>query len=201
MASGLAHLAVMSHGSRAVWARCGLTAGRTAGILHRPAIPGLFRSLFARKGRIEEVIIILRSIHERTTCVPAPTSWRLLAMNNLAGQRCAWALTIDIPGQLSNFGGEQAAWGPLELTNYGFDLDITTSPTSSPTPGSDLAHRGLAVSIVAVTYGLNRYGPAAAIQMTDGLPAIGAVPGLPQRRWPDLADHLVIASGGVGFKG
>jgi len=89
--------------------------------LHRPAVPGLFRSLFARKGRIEEVIIILRSIHERTTCVPAPTSWRLLAMNNLAGQRCAWALTIDIPGQLSNFGGEQAAWGPLELTNYGFD--------------------------------------------------------------------------------
>jgi hypothetical protein len=27
-----------------------------------------------------------------------------------------------MPGQLNNFGGEQAAWGPLELTNYGFDL-------------------------------------------------------------------------------
>ena len=40
----------------------------------------------------------------------------------LAGRRCAWALTNDIPGQISNFGGEQAAWGPLELTNYGFDL-------------------------------------------------------------------------------
>ena len=23
-----------------------------------------------------------------------------------------------------NFGGEQAAWGPLELTNYGFDVRI-----------------------------------------------------------------------------
>jgi len=40
----------------------------------------------------------------------------------LNGRSCAWALTNDIPGQLSNFGGEQAAWGPLELTNYGFDL-------------------------------------------------------------------------------
>ncbi len=42
--------------------------------------------------------------------------------HTLAGERCAWALTNDIPGQLSNFGGEQAAWGPLELTDYGFDL-------------------------------------------------------------------------------
>jgi len=42
-------------------------------------------------------------------------------VDNLAGQRCAWALANDIPGQFSNFGGEQAAWGPLELTNYGFD--------------------------------------------------------------------------------
>lgn len=37
------------------------------------------------------------------------------------GSRCAWALTNDIPGQLSNFGGEQAAWGPLQKTDYGFD--------------------------------------------------------------------------------
>ena len=43
-------------------------------------------------------------------------------MHNLAGRHCAWALTNDIPGQISNFGGEQAGWGPLELTNYGFDL-------------------------------------------------------------------------------
>ncbi len=42
--------------------------------------------------------------------------------HKLAGQRCAWGLTNDTPGQISNFGGEQAAWGPLELTNYGFDL-------------------------------------------------------------------------------
>jgi len=35
-----------------------------------------------------------------------------------------YTLSNDIPGQLSNFGGEQAGWGPLELTNYGFDLRI-----------------------------------------------------------------------------
>jgi hypothetical protein len=34
---------------------------------------------------------------------------------------CSWALTNDMPNQISNFGGEVAAWGPLELTNYGFD--------------------------------------------------------------------------------
>jgi hypothetical protein len=37
------------------------------------------------------------------------------------GPSCAWALTNDMPNQISNFGGEQAAWGPLELTDYGFD--------------------------------------------------------------------------------
>jgi hypothetical protein len=37
------------------------------------------------------------------------------------GGRCAWGLTNDMPGQLSDFGGEQAAWGPLQLTDYGFD--------------------------------------------------------------------------------
>ena len=35
--------------------------------------------------------------------------------------RCAWAMSNDMPNQISNFGGEQAAWGPLELTDYGFD--------------------------------------------------------------------------------
>jgi len=34
---------------------------------------------------------------------------------------CAYALSNDLPNQLSDFGGEKAAWGPLELTNYGFD--------------------------------------------------------------------------------
>ena len=48
--------------------------------------------------------------------------FHLLPVSNLGGQHCAWALTNNIPGQLSNFGGEKAAWGPLELTNYGFDL-------------------------------------------------------------------------------
>jgi hypothetical protein len=42
--------------------------------------------------------------------------------HKLAGQLCAWGLSNNIPGQISNFGGEKAAWGPLELTNYGFDL-------------------------------------------------------------------------------
>jgi len=35
--------------------------------------------------------------------------FHLLRVQNLAGQHCAWALTNDIPGQISNFGGEQAA--------------------------------------------------------------------------------------------
>jgi hypothetical protein len=35
---------------------------------------------------------------------------------------CSWALTNDgVPNQRSSFGGEVAGWGPLELTNYGFD--------------------------------------------------------------------------------
>ena len=68
--------------------------------------------MFARKSRTEEVAIILRRIHQGKTCAPVPASCRLLAVDNLAGQRCAWALTNDMPGQFSNFGGEQAAWGP-----------------------------------------------------------------------------------------
>jgi hypothetical protein len=38
-----------------------------------------------------------------------------------SGGRCAWGLTNDMPNQISNFGGEQAGWGPIELTDYGFD--------------------------------------------------------------------------------
>ena len=42
-----------------------------------------------------------------------------------SGPSCAWALTDDgVPGTLDNFGGEQAAWGPLETTDYGFDVRI-----------------------------------------------------------------------------
>ena len=35
-------------------------------------------------------------------------------------------LTNDMPKDqtISNFGGEQAAWGPLEKTDYGFDVRI-----------------------------------------------------------------------------
>jgi hypothetical protein len=32
---------------------------------------------------------------------------------------CAWALSDNVPNQISNFGGEEAEFGPLELTNYG----------------------------------------------------------------------------------
>ena len=43
-----------------------------------------------------------------------------------SGGSCAWALTNDVPPDqtISNFGGEQAAWGPLETTDYGFDVRI-----------------------------------------------------------------------------
>ena len=34
---------------------------------------------------------------------------------------CAWTMSNDLPNQISNFGGEVSAWGPLELTDYGFD--------------------------------------------------------------------------------
>ncbi len=42
-------------------------------------------------------------------------------LQNPADGKCAWGLTNDMPSQISNFGGEQAGWGPLELTDYGFD--------------------------------------------------------------------------------
>ncbi|MDQ6613363.1 MAG: hypothetical protein M3083_00985 [Actinomycetota bacterium] len=38
-----------------------------------------------------------------------------------SGGSCSWGLSNDMPNQISNFGGEQAAWGPLTLTDYGFD--------------------------------------------------------------------------------
>lgn len=38
---------------------------------------------------------------------------------------CAWGLSNDgLSNQTNNFGGETAAWGPLEVTNYGFDTRI-----------------------------------------------------------------------------
>ena len=47
----------------------------------------------------------------------------------------AWALSNDLPNQISNFGGEQAAWGPLLITNYGFDTRIhnfASTPAANP---------------------------------------------------------------------
>jgi hypothetical protein len=44
---------------------------------------------------------------------------------------CAWTLSDDLPGQLSNFGGEQAAWGPVELTDYGGGLVVVANFASS----------------------------------------------------------------------
>ena len=45
------------------------------------------------------------------------------------------ALSNDLPNQISNFGGEQAAWGPLLTTNYGFDTRIhnfASTPAANP---------------------------------------------------------------------
>ena len=52
---------------------------------------------------------------------------------------CAWTLSNDIPGQLDSFGGVQAAWGPLELTDFGggFRRSTTTRARSSPTPARE----------------------------------------------------------------
>jgi type II secretory pathway pseudopilin PulG len=48
---------------------------------------------------------------------------------------CSWALTNDgVPNQLSNFGGEVAGWGPLELTNYGFDKRYHNYARTIPNP-------------------------------------------------------------------
>jgi len=43
----------------------------------------------------------------------------------------AWALSNDLPNQISNFGGEHASWGPLLTTNYGFDTRIHNFASTS----------------------------------------------------------------------
>jgi hypothetical protein len=48
--------------------------------------------------------------------------------------RCAWGLTNDIPGQISNFGGEVAGWGPIETTDYGFDVRMHNFARTIPNP-------------------------------------------------------------------
>jgi hypothetical protein len=47
---------------------------------------------------------------------------------------CAWGLTNDMPNQITNFGGEQAGWGPLELTDYGFDKRYHNYGRTIPNP-------------------------------------------------------------------
>ncbi len=44
---------------------------------------------------------------------------------------CAWTLSDDLPGMLSNFGGEQAAWGPVLSTDYGGGLAAVGNFASS----------------------------------------------------------------------
>ena len=65
--------------------------------------------------------------HTGANCTNPPAGaafypwYHLLSRPTEKGSVCAWALTNDMPGQLDNFGGEQAGWGPLEKTDYGFD--------------------------------------------------------------------------------
>jgi hypothetical protein len=67
--------------------------------------------------------------HTGQNCVNPPPGaafypWYHLALaRGLEGRgvRCAWTPSNDLPNQITNFGGEQRAWGPLELTDYGFD--------------------------------------------------------------------------------
>jgi hypothetical protein len=61
--------------------------------------------------------------HTGTGCTNPPPGAQFYPWYHLAnaGGGCAWAMSNDLPNQISNFGGEQAAWGPLELTDYGFD--------------------------------------------------------------------------------
>jgi hypothetical protein len=46
----------------------------------------------------------------------------------------AWTISDDLPNQITNFGGERAAWGPLELTDYGFDLRYHNFANSTANP-------------------------------------------------------------------
>ncbi len=61
--------------------------------------------------------------HTGQGCTNPPPGAAFYPWYHLAavGGRCAWAMSNDLPNQISNFGGEKAAWGPLELTDYGFD--------------------------------------------------------------------------------
>ena len=47
--------------------------------------------------------------------------YHLASVPSVGGANCAWALSNNLPNQISNFGGMRQGWGPLELTDYGFD--------------------------------------------------------------------------------
>ena len=52
---------------------------------------------------------------------------------------CAWTLSDDLPRQLSNFGGERAAWGPIEFTDFGLGFvavdNFASAVQANPCPG------------------------------------------------------------------
>ena len=55
--------------------------------------------------------------------------WPIARLRDFSRSRAAAGVpTLLLPPQagraISNFGGEQAGWGPLEVTNYGFDIRI-----------------------------------------------------------------------------
>jgi hypothetical protein len=62
--------------------------------------------------------------HTGVGCTNPPPGAAFYPWYHLArvGVQCRWAMSNDLPNQISNFGGEVAAWGPLELTDYGFDM-------------------------------------------------------------------------------
>jgi hypothetical protein len=60
--------------------------------------------------------------------------WYHLASIGQAQTKCAWTISDDLPNQITNFGGERAAWGPLELTDYGFDLRYHNFANSTANP-------------------------------------------------------------------
>jgi len=80
--------------------------------------------------------------HTGQNCTNPPVGasfypWFHLA--SVAGLRggCAWALSDDLPNQITNFGGEQAAFGSILLTDYGFDKrfhNFASTPAANPCP-------------------------------------------------------------------
>ena len=51
-----------------------------------------------------------------------------------SGRGCAWTLSNDLPGQLSNFGGPQAAWGPVLSLDYGGGFQAVNNFASAVLP-------------------------------------------------------------------